>query len=232
MNKFHPLHVFTGIVLCLALSSCSSTNRAYFDTLKLAVKSNERKSLTIEQVRQSKADLLQVTVGERPPVVMALAFIEKGQNKWVSADHAIFTIEQGVIVQTEGMSNDVLYTSNLAANPLADKGMIDFSWQRQLDIAEVGYGLTVTGNWQVKSSETIEVLGYSFNTRRIEETLQFPKTTPFIETTNAWTNTYWVDQNSGELLKASVRLMPEGARIDMTYLSRAARHTSAAGSTL
>ena len=224
MNKFRFFKIATVAFLGLLLASCSSTNQAYFNTLKLAFKANQSQQVTLEMVRQSQADLLQVQIGEKPTALMALGFIENNLNKWVSADNAIIKIHHGVIVATEGFEHDLLYTSNVKENPLTDTAMVNFSWQRQVDIASVGYGLVIEGQWRIQQNEAISILEQSFDTRKITEQVTFPKTGPYIDTQTQWQNTYWVNSTNGELLKASVKIMPQAPRIQMTYVSRAARY--------
>ncbi|QPG05712.1 YjbF family lipoprotein [Salinimonas marina] len=223
MNKFSFLKIAAGVLLALLLVACSSTNQAYYNTLKLALEANEAQPVTLEQVTQSQADLLQVTIGDRPQALLALGYIENGLNKWVSADQAIIKIHDGVIVATEGFKQDLLYTSNLENNPLSDTGMVRFSWPRQVDIETIGYGLTVKSEWQAQQQEALTILGHTFETQKITETVSFPKTSPYLETQTQWQNTYWLNQDNGELLKASVKSMPMAERIEMVYLSRAAR---------
>lgn len=223
MNKFSFFKIAAGVLLALLLVSCSSTNRAYYNTIKLALQANQSQPVTLKQVTQSQADLLQVNIGDRPQALLALGYIENGLNKWVSADQAIIKIHDGVIVATEGFEQDLLHTSNLKNNPLSDTSMVRFSWQRQVDIETVGYGLTVDGEWRAQQQETLTILGHTFTTQKISETVSFPKTSPYLEAHTQWQNTYWLNQENGELLKASVKTMPMGERIEMVYLSRAAR---------
>lgn len=221
----------TGLLCCLLLSACSTTNRAYYDTLKLVFTGSEPKAFTVDEVLTSKADLLQVSSESGAQAVLALAFIEQGMNKWVSADHTLLKIHDGVIAQTEGFDNDLLFTSHLHANPLSNPSPLAFSWQRDVDIKGVGYGLTVHGKWSEAGEQVLTVLGQQLTTRVVEERVTFPKTTPYIEPGLSWTNRYYLSQNSGEVLKASVQAIPHGDRYTMTYLSRAARLISQHGDT-
>ena len=222
MNKFVSI-VITVALFCLTLVGCSSTNKAYYDTIKLALESEKPLSLSVEEVLASRADLLKVRHGERNTAVMALAYIENGQNKWVSADNAQLHMHNGVVVRTHGLAQEMLYTSNLDNNPLSDPLPLAFDWTREVDIRGIGYGLTVNSHWKAAAEGEITEFSASFPVQRIEETITFPKTTPYIETGLTWTNTYWLSQENGELLKASVKISPQSDRFEMTYLSRAAR---------
>lgn len=225
--KKHSVLLLASVCLSLLISGCSSTNRAYYDTLKLAFAAGDGPRLSADQVRQSQADLLQVTRGERAPVILALAFIENNTNKWVSADSSLLYIQQGVVTQTQGLAQDVLYTSNTRRHPLTQPGALAFSWTRQLDIDGVGYGIEVTSEWHQAGTDTVQIFDQAFATRKVEEQVVFSKTTPYLEAGLSWTNTYWFSQASSELVQASVQVTPYADRIHMVYLSRAARQLAA-----
>ena len=159
MNNTYLRTALTGLFCCLLLSACSTTNRAYYDTLKLVFAGSEPKAYTVDQVLSSKADLLQVSSESGVQAVLALAFIEQGMNKWVSADHTLLKIHDGVIAQTEGFDTDLLFTSNLESNPLSNPSPLAFSWQRKVDIQGVGYGLTVKGKWSEAGQQALTILG-------------------------------------------------------------------------
>jgi len=103
--------------LLLAISGCSTTTLAYYNTLKLALK-DRTVTYTVEEIANNKADLMQIKAGDRDNASLALAFIDGDRYRWVSADKVIFTMHHGVIIKTEGLDNDIFYTGNLQHNPL------------------------------------------------------------------------------------------------------------------
>ena len=123
------LRFFIMVAVSVLLAGCSNVNRLYLETLRLAF-FEDGPSLSLQQVRESKVDFLKVLHGERLPVYMALAYIEDGQNKWVSADHVVVAMDQDKIIRISGLDVDLQYTDNLQGNPLrATSQLSDTSWQ-------------------------------------------------------------------------------------------------------
>lgn len=207
---------------CLVLAGCSNTNRAYLDTIKLAL-NQEDNTVTLEQIRQNQADLMAVKHGDRLQVIMALAFIEEETKTWVSADKALFVMQHDVIVQTHGLENDLIFQSNLQANPLADTNAAQTAWSYFVDVEGYGYGLDVNTVWQRAGTETLTILDNDFSTTLIEQPVEYTGALPFYEHDLHWVNRYWVDSASGELLKSEQKISPANDWIKMVYLSRAQR---------
>ena len=212
------LLLLTGLVI----TGCSSTNRAYFDTLKLAF-SQEDNDVTIEQVRQTRGDLLAVRHGERVQAIMALAFIENGLYKWVSADHAILSMHHGVITESHGFANDLVFISNLSQNPLAGPTSGKREWNFTADVKEYGYGLAVSSLWQQRGSASLTIFGNEFAVNVIDQQVTYPGALPFYEANLSWVNRYWVSVETGEILKSQQQVSPVGDQFEMVYLSRAQR---------
>ncbi|MBU3023860.1 YjbF family lipoprotein [Aestuariibacter sp. A3R04] len=215
--RFLPF-LFIGMVI----TGCSSTNRAYYDTLKLAM-SQEDNEVTLDQVRQTRGDLMAVKHGARVQVIMALAFIENGLQKWVSADNAILSMHHGVITESYGFPYDLVFHSNLSGNPLAKPTAGKGEWHYITDVEEYGYGLEVNSTWQGGEPASLTIFGNSFAVNVIEQHVTFPGALPFYEANLSWVNRYWVSVETGEVLKSEQQVSPVGERLIMVYLSRAQR---------
>ncbi|MCU7554814.1 YjbF family lipoprotein [Alteromonas sp. ASW11-19] len=205
------------------LAACSSTNRAYLDSLQLAFEDRSAQ-LTVAQIKQSRGDLLQVKSGERPAAVMALAYIENDRYRWKSGDDVVFTMHHGVLVTTQGLANDLQHTSNLGSNPLAQQGKLAFQWQRKIDIAGTGYGIPVSSRWEFAGETRLEILDTTFNTLLVTEQVTVAAATPFLDPDRTWQNQYWLDSATKTLLSSRQKFSPQGDWYEMTYLSRAVRH--------
>ena len=227
--KLHILSAIIGI-LCLSLSGCSTTTLAYYNTLKLALK-DRAVTYTVDEIAASKSDIMQIKAGERDTASLALAYIDGDKYKWVSGDKVIFTMHHGIIVKTEGLDNDLFYTSNLQHNPLATNHVLPFNWKRKVDIASIGYGVPVDSSWSVVGEETHHYLGFSVPVIKVIETVDVSEYTPFIDIGLSWENTYFLHKNTKELLASKQKFSPEGDAYDMVYLSRIVRQMSKQGAT-
>lgn len=227
--KLHILSAVFGF-LCLSLSGCSTTTIAYYNTLKLALK-DRTVTYTVEEIAASKADLMQIKAGERDAASLALAYIDGDKYKWVSGDKVIFTMHHGIIVKTEGLDNDLFYTSNLQHNPLVTNDVLPFSWKRKVDVASIGYGVPVDSSWRIVGEETHNYLGFSVPLIKVIETVDFSEYTPFIDVGLSWENTYFLHKHTKELLASKQKFSPEGDVYDMVYLSRVVRQMKKQGVT-
>ena len=184
-----------------------------------------------EKIRNNKKDLIAVKHGERYQVIMALSFSENGIDTWRSADNALFFMQNDVIVQTHGLNNDLVYQSNLNANPLAADSATQTDWHYITDIEGYGYGLDVETSWRRAGEESLNVLSNDFNTNLIEQHVKYTGAKPFYESELSWINRYWFDKSSGELLKSEQKISPANDWIRITFLSRAQRLIDAGSET-
>ena len=209
-------------LLSLLNTACSSTGQAYLNTIQYVFSDHDTK-LTLEQIANSKSDLMRVNIEDRGSVVLALAYIDGDKYRWISGDHIVITMHHGVITQTEGMKHDLYFTGNLNNNPLASDGVLAYSWDRKVDIDSLGYGLFVQSMWRIEGEVTQTHYDHELTMIKITETVVFPDVSPFIEVGKEWKNTYYLDAKSKELLVSSQKISPNADRYEMTYVSRIAR---------
>lgn len=208
---------------CIALvSGCSATNQAYINSLKLAFSDRDIR-LTKEQISQNYGDLMQIKLGERPAIVMALAYIENDHYKWVTADKKLITMHHGVVIKTHGLANDLLYTAPLATNPLAGGSKLAYTWERRADVEGVGYGLPIHSQWRIEGEESRTFLDTRFDVLHITEQVTFADASPYIDLNLEWENHYWLDLNTKTLLASKQKFAPDSEWFDMVYLSRVVR---------
>ena len=130
-----PLLLLGCCVCSLLLMSCSGTYRSYTDMLQPAFTETPDVQLPYAAIATAKHDYLYVKQGEQAQVAMGLMFIEQGQFKWVSADRVVLVTEQGRIVRTIGLNNDLLHLTNSSSDPLKRRlnSTATASWTRLAD---------------------------------------------------------------------------------------------------
>ncbi|GGF76001.1 YjbF family lipoprotein [Alteromonas lipolytica] len=222
-SAFSRRIILVGLLTGLLLSGCSSTNQLYWNTLKLAF-FPDTPSLTLEQVKSSKIDLLKVVHGERQPAFLALAYIEGGHHKWVSADHAVLTMDNNKIIRTSGLQTNLQYTQGTDANPLRKEHSLNGqSWQYQIDIEDKVYGLPVTSQWQEGQPETVTFYEQPLSVIPVTEVMTTEIQDPYWQHTERWENYYWLDASTREVVYSEQQATPYSERMVMTYVSRIAR---------
>ncbi|MGY0577625.1 MAG: YjbF family lipoprotein [Paraglaciecola chathamensis] len=221
-----------AIFVAIATTSCSGTYHAYYDTLKIAFSEPKDADMTLAQVAESKIDLMSVQRGERPKAIMALAYLENGRHKWVSADNAMFVMEQGRVVRTLGLNKDLLYlgnsqedplkriTSNAKANSSAKQSN---QWRYITDWSGDEYGHPIESHFTAPENETLTLLSKPIHTYHYVETLSYQAPSDYLRFNQSWQNHYWFDQQSGALVKSIQTLSPISEPVEFVYLSRIAR---------
>ena len=207
--------------LLLVISGCSTTNQAYYETLKIAFSDRSVAPPSLKTLREVKADLAWVTFGDRASVTMALAFLEDGQHKWVSRDGYLLVFQNGVLTRSAGFEKDILYSS--AAPVTARNKSVDVVEANTytLDI-EGAFNLQLTSEIGATVQQQMTLWDKVFPMECINEHVQL--LTPIAGTTHTeWTNTYCFDAASGRLLKSDQLFSPFSERIVIVYVSRAAR---------
>lgn len=212
--------VFLALATTLVLSGCSSTVRTYTDTLKLAFTQGEDAFLTKAELAERDADALYAKVGTKPAAVLGLAFLEHGQQKWLSADEAMLVIEKGRIVKTTGFSNNLMFQSNKAQDPIkqtmvkVNQGQRWISYTDWSENNETGY----QSGYEIIQVEVtgLDLLEHSFQTKLVTEQVTFADGSTAI-------NLFWYDLNSGYLLKTKQTIAPFWPELELTFVSSAGR---------
>lgn len=215
----------SAVFSTLLLSSCSGTYQSYYDTLKLALTAQPDAQLTLQQVAETKHDLLYVKSGERPQAVMALAYREQGQQKWISADNAMLVLENGRIARTLGFEQDLLHTTNLSGDPLKRllNDMESLQWLRLTDWRQGEYGYRLQSTFKNEGIKTLTIFDQTLQTTLVTEQVELLDDTQFLRLNNRWQNFYWFEHNTGQLIKSVQLPAPFWQPLEITYISRISR---------
>lgn len=216
--------VFGGVLL-LTLTACAGTYHSYIDNLQLAFSKAKDVDLSLAEVIAAPSDLLYVKHGERSVAAMALYNIEAGQHKWISADKAMLVIEQGRIVRTLGLTNDLLYLTNTHNDPIRELQTLttDRSWLRLADWQNGESGYPIRSTFKVRHGEQLSYFQTTLSVIKVTENLHYEAPTDYLRFDKLWQNTFWFDTGSGLLIKTEQRLSPFTEPLEMTYISRIAR---------
>jgi hypothetical protein len=215
-----------NVLILIFASSCSGTYHAYYQTLKIAFSEQENARMTLTQVEQSEIDIISVKRGERPSVIMALAYLENDQHKWVSSDNVMLIMEKGRIVRTLGLSDELLYLSNTDIDPLKSLPLTPEdqpqTWSHIVDLSDDEYGYPIASIFNNASQDTIEALALNIEATLYVETLNYKAPANYIQLSKSWKNHYWYAK-SGEMIKSIQKVSPLSESLEITYLSRIAR---------
>ena len=219
---------FTLSALILIITSaCSGTYQAYYQTLKIAFSDQNDAMLTLVEVQQSNIDVILVKRGERPSVIMALAYIENGHHKWVSNDNAMLVMDKGRLLRTIGLNENLLYSSSTDTDPLKSLPhstdiLQQQTWTRIVDQTGDGYGYPIESTFSAAVKDSVQTLNLNIEAVLHVETLNYRVPTNYIRLNKIWKNYYWYAK-SGKLIKSIQITSPLSEALEITYLSRIAR---------
>jgi hypothetical protein len=219
-----------SLIILIIISACSGTNHAYYQTLKIAFTEQDDAEMTLAEIRQSEVDVISVKRGERPAAIMALAYLENGQHKWVSSDKTMLIMDKGRIIRTVGLSENLLFVSNISSDPLkslannSKDGPQQQAWSRIIDRTDDEYGYFIESIFNTATQVTLKALNLNIKTSVYVETLNYQAPADYIRLNTDWVNEYWYAE-SGDLIKSIQKISPLSDSIEITYLSRIARLT-------
>lgn len=220
----------TGLIVT-ALAGCSGTYNAYEDMIKLALNPLPDVQLTYQQVIDSQADFMYVKMGDIPQAALALGLIEGSQFKWVSGDRILVVTENGRIVRTSGLANDLLHLTNTTSDPLKLPGQLssNSSWLRLADWQHGEYGYQIRSSFKLLPGQTLTFFGHEIAVTPVVENLSYDNATGFLRLDGQWQNQFWLDPDTGIVLKSRQILAPGKDPFDIVYISAIARKLQAAG---
>jgi hypothetical protein len=221
-----------SIFFVLLISACSSTQLAYKQNIALYFSSKEAVSLSNEQITSSPADLIYIKNGDRATVAMALAFIEDGRYKWLSRDGAMLINMRGRVIRSIGFKQNLLHVSNLGSDPLAmhtqastaasNQG-VNTLWSRVIDTEVAGnndYGASMSSSFEAPETTSIVIQDEAFSVYRVDENVTYSSA---LYGEHEWTNSFWFDAKTNQLLQSSQIIAPNIDQLDIMYVSRAVR---------
>lgn len=214
-----------GLIVILT-SSCSGTYKAYYQTLKIAFSTQKDIELTMDEVQISDVDVISVKRGKRAVAIMALAYLENNQHKWVTSDNTMIVIDKGRIKRTLGLDKNLLHLSNTDFDPLKflPKNASEESqtWSRRIDLTGDEYGYPVESIFSQASPDSIQALSLDTEAILYIETVKYEAPANYVRINKIWENHFWYAKN-GDLIKSIQKVSPFSEPLEITYLSRISR---------
>lgn len=203
-------------VLALMLAGCSQKMDSFTKTAKLAIWGMDDVQVSAERVANTPYASAYLKVGNAPQAFVVLAFIENEQLKWIGADRNIVVMRQGRVVKTQGFGEDIAHVTDITPDPLAAgllKPSTSLRWQGTMAWSDVMRGdYTVESVFQAQGKETVTILDKPRQLLKFVEHVSVPAL-------NAdYTNTYWLDPASGNVVQTWQHMGPGMALVKFTVL--------------
>lgn len=207
------------LLLCLLLQACTQTQKGLGETVKLALLGVDDIQMTNQQIDNMPYASMYLRVNGGQQIFVVLGFNENGQQKWITRDKAMLVTQQGRLVKTLGMTDNLNNVSNLDNDPLRDALHLTdgASWTRTLRWTEGGqpHSDTAISRFTRVQDEVLQLAGQSVACRVWQEEVS---TT---EGGESWRNTFWVDISSGQVRQSRQMLGTDSIPVEFTILKPA-----------
>lgn len=223
------LRLITLVTAVVFLSACSGTYKSYVDMFKFALTPPQDINLSFNEILEAPNDFLYVRSGKQGRAALGLMFVEGGQFKWISASKELIVTENGRIVRTQGLPNNLLYLSNLTADPLKTDLTVAKEWVRSADWSIGEYGYKVRSSFTAVEGEKLRFFGQQIEVIKLVETLYYDNPYNYLRFDRHWQNTFWIDAKSGIVLKSYQTLAPGMEPIELVFVSDIVRQLNQSG---
>jgi hypothetical protein len=203
------------------LAGCSSSGTSsygeYYQVLRQSVAASLGNGrITKDQAAAIPYASMGYRVNGASEQLVVLATDANGEQLWTSSAHIVITTRGGRITRTVGLERDIAGLSPKTGAQLPEiaaalKG--DLTYARVQDFPSLpAYAVTANCTLSHKGAQTIVILGRGIATARIDETCQ--------SANPRWsfTNSYWIDPQTGLCWRSRQHVGPQGDVIEMEML--------------
>jgi len=179
------------ITVCLLLQACSASLTGLGKSLWNSVTGQDGVTLTDDEIHNMPYASQYMTLNRGPQLFVVLAFSQDGQQKWVTQDQAMLVTQNGRLIKTTGLQDNLLQTGNLDADPLKSPGQIrdGASWTRLVGWTEhqqVRYA-TARSQFSWEGRDSLKTGSDITPVRVLKETVTTDQA--------RWHNRYWIDED-------------------------------------
>ena len=207
------------LFLCLLLQACTQTQQGLVDTAKLAVMGPDDVTVPDEQIESLPYASMYLRINHGQRIFLVLGYDENGQQKWITQDRAMLVLQQGRLVKTLGLSDNLLDVSNLPQDPLIHPLRIreGESWTRIMSWTENGQlrSSSATSRFSRDRDEVLTLAG-----RKIACQVWHEEVTLAVKGMQ-WQNTFWIDAVNGEVRQSAQQVGADTLPVEITILKPA-----------
>lgn len=208
-----PVRRGPAAILALLLCGCSSSGGSDYASYYALLRQGFSQSFGSGAIsRQEAAAIPYASMGVRlddgPESLLVLGSDTNGDQLWTSKAKIVVMTHDGRILRTVGLEHDLTALAPQTGTALPAPGAAltgSRAFILRADFADMGlYNTAVTCRMAAQRRETITILGRGLNTMRIDEACRAD--------TMSWrfTNSYWVDAQSGFVWRSVQHLHPKG----------------------
>lgn len=228
--KFHSLSKLLLISsTTLFLFGCTQKVSNVNDTVRLAMFGTPDIHKSATDIKALPYASAYARIGDNAQLFMVLALAEPSLNntqtnkssplqlKWLASDRGMLVTENGRIVKTVNLPDgNLLATHSKTTDPLAlglQLASTPKTWTYSLDW-QPGYhmGYQLNSQFQFDHPEVLTI------NNKLIPTLRFTEKVTVADLNRHYNNIFWVDQQSGKVIKSRQYLAPSLPAVEMTIL--------------
>lgn len=212
--------LYLPLAAALLLAGCSSQNSIwsqYFQVVRESWRNSTGSGqITMEQAAAIPYATLAYRVDGSSEMMLVLATNNNGDLLWTAASRVVFLTRDGRILRSVGLPHDRGGMNPQARETLPPPAQAlrgAFSSARVADFPDVNlHGVRLTCVSAVKGRQIVTILGTALATTRVDETCE--------SRTPRWrfTDSYWVDADSGFVWQSLQHLHPSGTTVQVKIL--------------
>lgn len=192
------------LLVCLLLQACSDSTKGLGTSLWHSIVGDDGIQLTHDEIQNMRYASQYMRINHGPQIFVVMAYDENGQQKWVTQDRAMIVTENGRIVKTTGLGDNLQQVTNQASDPLAKVNQIvdGTRWTRQMAWTEHQQVRMATAHstftWE--GTDTLKVAVSNTPVRVLDEEVTASGKT--------WHNRFWID-SEGQVRQSTQYLGPD-----------------------
>ncbi|MEC6822470.1 YjbF family lipoprotein [Photobacterium piscicola] len=216
----------------LFIAGCSQKITSVNDTVRLALQGTADTHKSAYDIARLPYASTYVRIDNQAQLFMVLALAESATGKtltnahstttppllkWLASDNGMLITQSGRIIKTVNLSaGNLLATHSTSPDPLAlglHLATTPKQWQRTIDW-QPGYhiGYQLDSNFVFDHAEVLTINGKSVPVLRFNENVLVK------QLNKHYSNTFWVDQQTGKVVKSLQYIAPSLPSVEMTIL--------------
>ena len=218
--RSRPVKLTVCGALALVTAACSSSNSGntsyaqFFQVIRQSwAASFGNARITREQAAAIPYASLGYNLEGGNQDILVLATDSGGDLLWTSSAHVVIVTRDGRIVRTVGLGQDLSNTTSRDQKglpPPAAAIRTPFSSTRLEDFADQNlYGVRVSCQAKLAGRQNIRILGQGIATIRVDESCNSRNPDW------SFTNSFWVDQDSGLVWRSRQHVHPQGVPVEI-----------------
>jgi len=215
MNNPLLKNVLLSLLSVTLLASCTSVTQEVRVTIEQAFKEPKDVTLTQQQIADFPYTALYVRNGDAPRILTVLGYKEEPDDwHFITAEKETLVLRNGRIIRTQGLSDDILATSQLEQDPLncivTQPDTCDKHWQRSVEFQRENNVVSRAVN-SVFSDEGDETITLPLGERTLRKVIEKGR---FLLSDEEFINTFWVARD-GHVVKSRQKLLPGGQFVEV-----------------